>query len=686
MFSHISKRFLHHSQILLNEEVLAVKAKLGKGKKLPPNKQNLVILNAAQSRLVRKIPKYFQENKSIVQKKKSKFINTTEFEEQRSKLIKINSKLTNEEAIRRLNHIKPSRFEVSSKRYDQLSKEISSTFTLVQLKKYISSEYPNILNYKALPKIKIIPKILNNCWNLQISENVNPKEDLIIQREFNLTQTELYLLLIQRTFDKWIRANVKIIVLPEEFRVIVRSNKSHLQYIELALEKILKNIVSYPINLNSIDNHLKLNNKNLPINEIQKLSGVFFQNTENSNEFDMFSLGKKKFSDAKRLIVWSLENNSFINDLNLINLNDLSNVDNFKYYQSDTLPWLYQNSDLSRLQTPKSEDFSPIPIHLNSDKIFDNLNKLTTRSLLFDSNSTQTVTAVTFGQVLNELDEKGKPIKSILNTEIPFIKDKLNSLPLFQYEEQQENLDNEFELDQLQEPHSYFAQIKYMPSPFLASNESELNSTDDSNIDNFLNYPPLEFWFEVDENEKVKIDTLQAVLIELEINSTVLLPSHLTDLKFIKSNSINLIDPDTSNSNSDDWLNDQPGIKSHLSHAKLDFSGSKSVRVPDFVDINIPGIEKPVRYQYVSLSYRRHLNYKFNDKLLQYAVIEGGSLGGRTSELIMVGSEDKNQPKQEFNEFVNDAVKFVEEFESFATNNKDLSNEELMNENEIEDL
>lgn len=690
MFSRVSRRCLHTSRSVWNEEMQDAFTKLGKGKKLPPSKQNLVILNAAQSRLVRKVPKYFQEQNAESQKHSAKkIVNTTELEEQRSKLTKINTKLTNEQALRQLNQIKPSQTRVSAKRYEQIIKEISSFFTLAQLRDYLAAEYPHVAGYRTITKARVIPKILHECWGLEISDDIKPEDDLVLQREFDLSQRELYLLLVKRTFDKWIRANVKIIILPEELRVIVRSNKSHLQYIELALEKILNNIAINEIELDSIEKYLKSQNGSLPIDAIQRLSGVFFQPIDvgQSNEYKMYSLGSKKFSQAKRLISWSLENNSFIKDLTLTNFDEVTNKSTAQYFQNfslESLPWLYQEKKWFRLQIPKTKDFIPLPIDLDIEKIRDDLRNKDIKKAIPKPPGilTQSVTAVTFGQVLHELDDTSasNPKKSILNTQIPSIKNALKSLPLFEFEQNSTEDYMDSSLDVSQDYHSYFAQIKYIPSVFQMQ-DTESGKRNVSDVSNFLNHPPLEFWFEVDEKDQVKMDTLQAVLIENETNSAVLLPSHSTDLKFIKSSSVTLVDPNTSNPTSNDWLSDQPGIRRHLEHAKLDFSGTKTVRVPDFVDVNLPGSDSPVRYEYVSLSYRRHLNYRFNDKLLQFAVIEGGSLGGRTTELIMVGNEqelddtdvdvktDSEQLEREsLQGFVQDVTQFVEHMEK--QNNK----------------
>ncbi|KAH3674856.1 hypothetical protein WICMUC_003059 [Wickerhamomyces mucosus] len=629
--------------------------KLGRGKKLSPKKQNIVILDAKQSRLIRKVPKYFQNvsKKNHVHPLKAAAVNDAgsasnqnmNLEEELRRLSTFMVKPGEVQILKSIETIKPKNAEISKKRYEQVKNELANGFTVAQLKEYIRASKLQIHFSRKTKKAELINRLLVDGWNLKISENINPEEDLVIERTFHLTKKQLFLILAHNSIPNWIRANVKIVVIPEDLEIVVYAAQSHIQYIEIALETLLKNVESDTIDLSTVDQILKKSNQTLPLDEIQKLSGVFFEVSINDEAHDesyvmthnyvMTSLGKKKFSTALRLIVWSLNyNQHFVNtDMHV----DFENT-RFEYFSTavsdNILPWNERAKNWFHLKEPRSVDYSSKPLaadDLDLGKIHSEINSISP-----DPERSQLgVTLATFGDLLYDSSNMETKDKFVLNTEVPYAHEKILSLPL--------DLPEGEELDHDTDYHSYHIQMKFVPSPFTE--------------DQIMLYPPVEFWFEIDEYDKVNKSSLQAFIALKEQHSIVSLPTKTTDLKFIKSVTEELVPPF---SGSDAWLNDQPGIKEFVSRSRLDYDRASSIYVPDSVMINLPNFDKPVKYNYVSMSYRTHLALKFNKRSLQYSIVEGGSLGGRTTEILMIGDPVNDMNKQEFKEFAQDSLQFIE--------------------------
>lgn len=627
-----SLRLLHTTRVL-RDEIPIVITKLGKGKKKAPIRQNLVILDGHQSKL------YNNRNRERKPKQIPNLLDLTQIQERTSRLLdvsEVSPSASLQELCDTINSHRPVKSDISEQRYLQVTGDLWSEFSTDQIKKYMSSEYPRTPQSSKISKRRLVNIIVQTCWGCNVSMDINPQDDLIQTKSFHLSKKEMFLLVNHSSIiQNWVRANVRIVLYPVSLLLTVSANEGHLQYIDLALSSLFKNRIEKYVDLGEVEELSQVTGESLPLEDIQMLTGVFFEKDHDSDHvYKMSSLGDKKFSQAKRMILWSLDYNPFTK-MNVHIDNDSECVKFFKTRPDQSLPWIHRKKTWYRLKQPNILGL-PLPeIKIDGSKIFKDLNGAP-HTVLSQIKDKQAVTAVAFGQILHSSNDKSIQGKTIMNTDVPFIHEKVMKLPLYQTEGS--------DIDMTVDNHTYYVQIKFLPSPY--------NETG-----NYMKYPPLEFWFDLDENECVAKDSLQVLCITNDQNSMVSIPQAVSDLKFVKSEMVDLADTFVSES---EWLQGQTGIKEFLKAAKLQFSGQQQISVPEYVEVNLPGVDEPVRYDHVTMCHRKQLDLEYMGRLVTYAVIEGGSLGGSTSEVIMVGKEDELD-QDNFQHLVDDAVKFVKE-------------------------
>ena len=225
------------------------------------------------------------------------------------------------------------------------------------------------------------------------------------------------------------------------------------------------------------------------------------------------------------------------------------------------------------------------------------------------------------------------------------------------------------------DPHNYAIQLKFLPSPFLDDNK--LNSKD---IDSQMKYPPVEIWIELNEKSKPDIETMNIVTVEGENSCYISLPNEKSDMKVCcqlsgdvisQGNTDEVTEPQMENI--EDILNatttrysrfaSQPGVSEFLKNSKLDFSGRVATSIAPFIDLIING--ETVRYHYINVSFRRQLDLNYGDaedgRLVQFNVVEGGSLGGRKLEVNLVGDITGDLNKDQFDRLIDDSTKLISE-------------------------
>lgn len=236
------------------------------------------------------------------------------------------------------------------------------------------------------------------------------------------------------------------------------------------------------------------------------------------------------------------------------------------------------------------------------------------------------------------------------------------------------------------DPHTYSLQFRFLPSPYAETPE---NGTWHQN----MKYPPVEMWMQLNDNKVVDIESMQLVTVEGENDRHVCLPTHACDIKVSCQKTGRVISDDTEidpeSINSPDSLDStdplgsidssdsldglfeatsgkypklrsQPGVQRFLEDLKLNFSGKSATSIQPFMDVEISG--KTVRYEFVSVNYRRELDVEIGDgQMAQVSIVDGGLLGGRRAEVRFIGDLSQGTSRPAFDALIDATAKFVDD-------------------------
>lgn len=206
------------------------------------------------------------------------------------------------------------------------------------------------------------------------------------------------------------------------------------------------------------------------------------------------------------------------------------------------------------------------------------------------------------------------------------------------------------------DPHTYMAQLRFVPSPF---------DREDHQL-----YPPVELWMELNDRSKADVDTLSIVSVEGENEVMVGQPDRLLDMKVCCQCTGNLLDeaPQAHHPEKqtiDELLaetaprysrfDSQPGIKTFLENSRLEF-GHHTPSISPYLDVQFG--DTTVRYLYVGVSHRKQIEFQYGNRLVQWSTVDGGSVGGRTTEVTFVGERPDKEGVQQL---VDDCRRFLDE-------------------------
>lgn len=365
-----------------------------------------------------------------------------------------------------------------------------------------------------------------------------------------------------------------------------------------------------------------------------------------------------------------------------------SNIQNEK--ETQTIQDEELNIDASQTSQPTQLHSFSIP-NEQKDQIYNDLVDFNYRKELnglSDDKLNNPIFTVTLGNLLFESSSESKPNDKIIppipeltkkacknykfNSNIQLVNDKVLSLPPFSdspltSQEINHYLNND--------PHNYVIQLKFLPSPFSDNTKSSTK-----NIDNQMKYPPVEIWIELNEKSKPDLETMNIVTVEGENNCYISLPKEKSDMKVCCQLSGNLlgndnttVDPEPETDSIEDMLNatttrysrfsNQPGVAEFLKNSKLDFSGRVATSIAPFIDLIVN--DETVRYHYINVSFRRQLDLNYGSeedgRLVQFNVVEGGSLGGRKLEVNLVGDLSGDLDREKFGTLIDDSAKLIGE-------------------------
>lgn len=193
--------------------------------------------------------------------------------------------------------------------------------------------------------------------------------------------------------------------------------------------------------------------------------------------------------------------------------------------------------------------------------------------------------------------------------------------------------------------HTYFVQIKFLPSPFHPKGQPGV-----SNL-SFETLPPLEMWIEVDESDRADTSTVNLMAVERESNTFTSIPQRNSDIKFSATES-RAIDVN------------QESVAKYLARANLDFSGKSKIYSPNILEVSLDGSSEPFPYMYQSMFYRKQVDLNYKGQILQLASVEGGVIGGHRTEATMVlDSGNKNFNRDDVKTFVRDALDYLNDIQ-----------------------
>ncbi|AET39293.1 Sls1p Ecym_4226 [Eremothecium cymbalariae DBVPG len=664
------------------------------GQKLQPENDHFLVLDPQQTGILKKrsIPTYFKQNQqkrlSILQgmeinpsfsakgsnaKKNSatakKFSSDDllrAIEHQRKNLLEFESLVSNDQLQKAIHDMKPisSALKMSQKRYEQLKNSLEIAYTLPQLKQYCKRY--NSYKTSRLSKKKLIQKIMDEFWECQIDESVNELDDLILEQVMDVTQRDMYLLLLTdngKILQNLARIGATIAAVLAENKIIVRGTRPMIRYVEVSIANILNNISSQYVSMQDfIEEHSEIDKNKTScqftpqqiIELVQKEGSSYFEEVSDENGKDIFllsALGEKRVATSKKLLLWALDYKPQVTqDVIFCGSQDKNMLCYAKYPVSNTdwFDWISKKENWFRLQRirPKNpvdaSSTEPRQLVLSDDTV----NKVHLFCIEEKANNVSPITnnaaesksvSVTLGQILtNEHDSK-----QLFQAQIPQTSTKILKLPLYDGLASPDEL---FNVDQ----HQYFIQLKFIP---------ELSAL------NFKhNIPPLELWFALNDEDGVEKDSIRCIN-HLEERSMILqAPELYHDFKITMDHVSEMVPLEREEKMN--WIEEhQPGLKEYLDKMRLDLNSkyqSRNQVLPEELSLNIKlenGENTYAKYRYLTMNYRRVLNLKYMDKhLVQFSNVNGGNLGGTFSQIEFIGGELLDYHK--FSSFIKDVTRF----------------------------
>lgn len=224
-----------------------------------------------------------------------------------------------------------------------------------------------------------------------------------------------------------------------------------------------------------------------------------------------------------------------------------------------------------------------------------------------------------------------------------------------------ENLFSNTSESDITDEHSYYVQMKFLPSPFLFDGTSSTKSATEPTGENlvdpqmFKQLPPMEMWLEIDEDERAISESVNVVFVLKESNTYAALPHLNTDIKFSAAKTEFVLDPGSALEESPEEAGStsiatqlkqrrRMNVKEYLGKSRLDFSGTVNIAAPNLVYLAIPVTDPTTNvttivdmpYMYQTMVYRKQIELRFGEHILQLATIEGGVVSGRRVEANLV--------------------------------------------------
>ncbi|AGO13705.1 AaceriAGL167Cp [[Ashbya] aceris (nom. inval.)] len=552
---------------------------------------------------------------------------------------------SDEETVGAIDNMRPDQasLQMSPERFEQLRKALAKSFSYTQLKLYASKRYG--LKKTNETKKAFVTKVMQECWKCKVDKAISKKDDLIIKRTIDLSQKDMYLLLMTddgRILQNLARTGASIAAAFTENKLIIRASKSLATYIEASIASILNSIQSSRMSLHEFaKDHTAVHDpRNSQYSPEQLLTMVCRECSVHQEKYPeadglvaLSALSQEKLAAARQLLLWALDYKPEVTTDTIFCGVENDQITYAKYPVSDPewFNWLARKTQWFRLQrvehrlspdtTSSATPPSPaVPEHA-IDKVYDYCMSQHAGNVaeIHNHATKASVLRVSLGQVLT--DESGR--RQMFQPQAPYMNPKLLQLPLYYPVESPHDY---YSVDQ----HDYFLQLRY--APVLSATGFQHN------------LPPLELWFTLGEHNRVERHTVRCINRLAERSVMLQLPSSPVDCRVTLERVSEMVPPNDEASH--EWLlTHQPALQQYLERIvpALDRQlrgRTLNVGLPDplQLDVALAGSPPaPVPYRFVSMAHHRVLSLRYMDKYrVQLSTVTGGPAGGKHSELDVI--------------------------------------------------
>ena len=651
----------------------------------------LIILNPVQAGLVKMKPRKPQRQKPLKSASSAYLDYFTEKGESEPIVYGIHSQ-------------RPETANITSQRYDQLSRELLKGFKKPQLEEYLTTQKESPAIVRKMTKKKMVEHIMSNIWKVSVKDNQGVSgESPLIENVIDLSEEEFVLVLGNngRLLREWSKSGAKISILPARFQIIVQSSPETFEWINASLGLFLETLVRKEIDLTNMSDGLhsyldRVAFQSDLLAAMQRLSNTFFHT--NPDGLIVYSAGRassKNVGLVQRLLLqisqrfvdrhwcpsqWWFDTNS--ENISSYRFRPFNDTDSLEWIDR-AQPWwrwetiktrnsgsrVLQNPELRPLQQP---EFSGQPISLPKESLHEQVEQVV-GSLVnsaevqpsLNGESVSTTLSVTPGFILhNQASLSGVPhagSQKTFTSNIPHVANMASSLPMHAKDIQHED---ELEKESFAPNDDSWASILDLDGEVdsegrkvFVSRHKDLNFSQnlklvqmkfvvDPEVPNAEMYPPIEAWAELppvhaEDNTRIQ-EVPRIVAVPLESQAYISLPNSKTDLKVSCTHTYPIAITEA--------------VENYfLKSCRFGRVGVLDVK-PE-IDIEFAG--QTVTYKYLSASYVTLAELNFHGGMMQFLQSEGGKLGGRRVEASLISHTSTELSEDEVQQATSQALKLA---------------------------
>ncbi|KAF8418800.1 mitochondrial inner-membrane-bound regulator-domain-containing protein [Tirmania nivea] len=259
---------------------------------------------------------------------------------------------------------------VSRKRFQQIQQHLGSQFTRPQLLGYVDTvhkaEHTQSVN-RGIVKLLLLEHILKVLWKVEISEEINERMDLIVEKKLAMSKEDIFFLISQngRNLRIWAQDHTaRITVNLRDSSLSIEATMVNIEQLEQKIPELLKQKIGETVDLTALTRLTSFNKSCVPT--ISKLTGTYIQPVVGSETvYRVSALGPDRgpLEDARRLMFDS-HVLSFRTTSSLVVDSSFSpgakSSDNlrgslYRIAEDQALTWLMRGRDWSRWRSVKTK-------------------------------------------------------------------------------------------------------------------------------------------------------------------------------------------------------------------------------------------------------------------------------------------------------------------------------------------